>query len=217
MPQIKDTNTTIDTSSYINQKESNMTNFFVVDAINKAKAARVPGANKVKVKCFDKVKDKTLEKLDMSILEFEGRYGEDADPFDNAKPSKNWKVLKGVEGRRQDDEGRYVESVESFAERVRSGEEVSVWLKVGISLVPITESGKTHKRFSDLNGALEWLQQQRTLIASVERSESGFGRYFWDLAIKECKPKTGKVATQYNPESDTYEATATPSLKAVQS
>ena len=194
-----------------------MSNFFVVEAVQKAKAVRVPGAKKEGVKCFDKVKASTLNKLDISIMEFVGRYGEEAVPYANPKPSKNWKVVKEVEGRKQDDEGNYIESPESFAERVRLGEEVSLWLKVGISLVPIDENGKTHKRFNDLSGALEWLRQQRALIASVERSESGFGRYFWDLAIKESKPKTGKVAMKYNPENDLYEAIATPSLKAVQS
>ena len=84
-----------------------MSNFFVVEAVQKAKAVRIPGAKKEGVKCFDKVKASTLNKLDISIMEFVGRYGEEAVPYANPKPSKNWKVVKEVEGRKQDDEGNY--------------------------------------------------------------------------------------------------------------
>ena len=95
---------------------------FIINEANEAiqKVARVAQAKET---VFQGIQRKTLEKLDKSILEIEGRYGDDSRPYSDAKPSQNWKVVK-----QQD-------SIDT--------EEVYVWLKIGIRKQEIGLDGAT--------------------------------------------------------------------------
>jgi hypothetical protein len=152
---------------------------------------------KAKETVFAKYQRITLEKLDKSIEEAEGRWGENATPYSDAKPSLNWKVVKKSDNPQH--------------------EHVAVWLKVGIEKVEIDE-GKKELRFNNPQQAIECLNEMREMIAQMSMNDE-VGRSFHEVAIKQAKPKTAPKASgakdwKYNPTSDMYEIVYD-SLKAV--
>tara|TARA_B110000238_G_C16006232_1_gene386790 strand:- start:398 stop:925 length:528 start_codon:yes stop_codon:yes gene_type:complete len=155
---------------------------------------------KINEPVFVKYQRMTLEKLDKSLIEAEGRYGENARPYSDTKPSQNWKVSKQAE--------------------LPRNEEVTVWLKVGIEKVVIGANEATTLKMTP-DAAIAWLKAMRTQIASLTLET---GKDFHQLAIKQAKPKTAPKSEEfsvfeYNASTDLYEAVAeaSPALKAVQS
>tara|TARA_B100000787_G_scaffold90141_1_gene66624 strand:- start:191 stop:715 length:525 start_codon:yes stop_codon:yes gene_type:complete len=149
---------------------------------------------------FAKYQRMTLEKLDKSIIEAEGRYGEHARPYTDTKPSQNWKVV----GKK---------------EALVANETLEVWLKIGIEKVVIGQDDAQTLRMTPTS-AIAWLTAMRAQIASLTLET---GKDFHQVAIKQAKPKTAPKAEgmsdwKYNPSTDLYEAVSSaPSLTAVNS
>jgi hypothetical protein len=124
-------------------------------------------------KIFDKYKRMTLEKLETSISEGNGRYNQDSEnyrPYSTAKPSLNWKVYNKADN--IDDEL------------------LEIWLKVGIKKVAIGQTANGDeiftKRYAPMD-AIEELKGLREQVAGLTREN---GKAFWGVAIEQAKPKT---------------------------
>jgi|SaaInlStandDraft_1057018.scaffolds.fasta_scaffold06137_6 hypothetical protein len=169
---------------------------FIINEANEAiqKVARVAQAKET---VFQGIQRKTLEKLDKSILEIEGRYGDDSRPYSDAKPSQNWKVVK-----QQD-------SIDI--------EEVYVWLKIGIRKQVIGAEGATQLKMKPA-AAKAWLIAMREAIAGFTLEDKAFHSEAIIAARPKSTPKAeGMNSWKYNPETDLYEASPeiAPILKEV--
>ena len=172
-----------------------MTSFIINEASSAIeKVARVA---QEKETVFKSIQRKTLTKLDQSILEIEGRYGNDARPYSDAKPSQNWKVVK-----QQDSTAK---------------EEVYVWLKIGIRKQVIGANKATQLKMKPADAKI-WLIAMRDAIAGYTLSD----KHFHSEAILAARPKTtpkpeGMNSWKYNAETDLYEVSpeVTPMLKEV--
>jgi len=134
--------------------------------------------NRVAEKIFDKYKRITLEKLDKSISEGNGRYNQTSEnyrPHSTAKPSLNWKVYNKAE------------NIED--------ELLEIWLKVGIKKVVIGVDKNTlapteTMRFAPME-AIGKLVELRQMIDGLTREN---GKEFWEVAVTQAKPKTKPTA-----------------------
>jgi len=161
---------------------------------------------------WTRYKTGTIKKLELSLKELKGRYGEDlmgtgedVQAYETPRPSKNWRVDK-----------------DTLSEPLDS-QRVIVMLKIGISKVAIGTVGKGENERSTTElsytpkQAGVWLQEQIDLIDGLEKG-TGAGEWFHEIAKTEAYPKSTpnlegvKVATwEYNEEIDGYEAVdATP-------
>ncbi len=143
-------------------------------------------------KIFDKYVRTTLEKIEISISDARGRY-EQGKTYASAKRSQNWKVAKKAD------------SLE--------GEEVKVWLKIGV---------KKQGIFTNQEGVevLEAKIPSTALLATLldfkqsvefvrDNPESKVAKEFWKEAIDAAKPKSKPKAQgmndwEYDVESDSY-------------
>jgi len=162
-----------------------------LDVIQESQIEKKRKKDVIKEKVFAKYIRMTLEKLEQSISDANGRYVE-GHAYANAKPSQNWKVVK------QADEV--------------INEQVAIWLKVGIKKVMISkdEDGKdcdvSKQPASKLIPVLESL---KALIESYrDNPTSDDAKLFHQVAIEQAKPKSklsknGNEFT-YNSEMDMY-------------
>jgi len=142
---------------------------------------KLENVTKIDEKIFDKYKRMTLEKLEKSISEGNGRYNQDSEnyrPYSTAKPSLNWKVYNKADN--IDDEL------------------LEIWLKVGIKKVAIGQNANGDeiftKRYAPMD-AIEELKSLREQVAGITREN---GKAFWDVAIEQAKPKTKPTAKDAN-------------------
>ena len=153
------------------------------------KIVRQPAASKQPERIFDKYITSTLAKIDRSIADANGRYNTDGvASYKIPKPSLNWKVV-------------------GKADNVEN-ENVMVFLKVGIEKVVIDqETGATELKVPS-SVLVSVLEEMRSNIESlVEDRESQEARDFWELPIKQAKPKTTPKdggTWAYDGASDTY-------------
>lgn len=169
---------------------------FIINEAHNAiqKVARVA---KEKETVFQSIQRKTLAKLDKSILEIEGRYGDESRPYSDAKPSENWKVAK-----KQD---------------IIANEEVFVWLKIGIRKQVIGVDGATQLKMKPAD-AKAWLIAMRDTIAGFTIADEAFHSEAIIAARPKSAPKAeGMNSWKYNSETDLYEASpdVPPVLKEV--
>jgi hypothetical protein len=142
---------------------------------------KVIGLKAINEKIFDKYKRMTIEKLEKSISEGNGRYNQDSvnyRPYSTAKPSLNWKVYNKAD------------NIED--------ELLEIWLKVGIKKVGIgkDENGNTilTRRFAPMD-AIEELEELLKQVSGITRENA---KEFWDVAIEQSKPKTKPTAKDAN-------------------
>jgi hypothetical protein len=142
---------------------------------------KVVGLKAINEKIFDKYKRLTLAKLDKSISEGNGRYNQESAnyrPYSTAKPSLNWRVYNKAD------------SIED--------ELLEIWLKVGIKKVAIGQDENGNeiltKRYAPID-AIEELKSLREQVAGLTREN---GKAFWDIAIKQAKPKTAPKDERYS-------------------
>ena len=165
------------------------------------KIVRQPAASKQPERIFDKYITSTLAKIDRSIADANGRYNTDGvASYKIPKPSLNWKVVGKAD------------SLEA--------ETALVWLKVGIEKIVIgdiynQETGELVKenakevpvKFAQAN-LIPALEEMRSNIESIrDDRETQESKDFWELAIKQAKPKTQpKEGGEwvYDGASDTY-------------
>ncbi len=153
------------------------------------KIVRKPAASKEAQRIFDKYLSSTLAKIDRSIADANGRYNTEGDSaYKIAKPSLNWKVVGKAD------------SLEN--------ENVMVFLKVGIEKVIIDqETGATELKVPS-SVLISVLEEMRSNIENLaEDRESQEARDFWELAIKQAKPKTTPKnggTWAYDGGTDTY-------------
>jgi len=157
-----------------------------------------PTVVKVEEKIFDKYVRLTLEKVNTSFLEAQGRY-EEGEGYKDPKPSMNWKVLKKAENCRN------LEEVNQ--------EEVSVWLKIGIKKVEIAPGKREIK--IPASALVDTLKEMKALVESFQQNpKSDEAKAFHDIAIQQAKPKTAPkqkyhpdtTAWEYQKDSDSYVA-----------
>ena len=145
---------------------------------------------KLKETVFDKYIRMTLEKLETSISDANGRYVEEK-AYANAKPSQNWKVVK---------------TNTNLLDEV-----VAVWLKVGIKKVAIDGDETVVK--VPASALIAVLEEFKAEIESYrDNPTSDDAKAFQQVAIEQAKPKSrlsknGKAFT-YNSETDMYEEVA---------
>jgi|TARA_B110000211_G_scaffold39238_1_gene40172 hypothetical protein len=142
---------------------------------------KVIGLKTINEKIFDKYKRMTIEKLEKSISEGNGRYNPEASqyrPYSTAKPSLNWKVYNKAD------------NIED--------ELLEIWLKVGIKKVAIGQDENGNqiltKRYAPMD-AIEQLEALREQVNGLTREN---GQAFWDVAINQSKPKTKPTAKDAN-------------------
>ena len=141
---------------------------------------------KVKETVFAKYIQLTLDKLEQSISDANGRYVE-GHAYANAKPSQNWKVVKNAT---------------SLQDEV-----VAVWLKVGIKKVAIDGDETIVKVPS--SALIAVLEDLKVEIESYrDNPTSDNAKAFHQVAIEQAKPKSklsknGNEFT-YNSEMDMY-------------
>jgi len=178
-----------------------MLNFNTLNNNAIIKTPRVAKASETILQKYQRV---TIEKIEKSLTEAKGRYGIGVEKkaYSDPKPSQNWRVVTNTKN----------EPI------LHNGEEqVSVWLKVGISKVALNENGDTEIVIpsSVLPSALE---EMKAVVQSATK-----GSDFHNQAIKEAKPKTlpredkhpGCNAWKYDSESDSYVAYKDSTLRAV--
>jgi len=174
---------------------------FNLNTLNNNAIIKTPRVAKASETILQKYQRVTIEKIEKSLLEANGRYVE-ARAYSDPKPSQNWRVVTNTKN----------EPI------LHNGEEqVSVWLKIGISKVALNENGDTEIVIpaSVLPSALE---EMKAMVESAIKGDD-----FHNQAIKEAKPKTlpredkhpGCNAWKYDSESDSYIAYADTTLKAV--
>ena len=177
---------------------------FNFNTLNNNAIIKTPRVAKASETILQKYQRVTIEKIEKSLLEAKGRYGIGVEKkaYSDPKPSQNWRVVTNTKN----------EPI------LHNGEEqVSVWLKVGISKMALNEKGDTEIVIpaSVLPSALEEMK------AVVQRETKGSD--FHNQAIKEAKPKTlpredkhpGCNAWKYDSESDSYVAYKDSTLRAV--
>ena len=143
---------------------------FITETANLAIQRTAP-SRKEKLNVPTEVKKKTLVKLYKSLEEIEGRYGENARPYSDPKPSQNWKVAKSVSARLRDDEtGEFTETMESYAARVKT-EEVFVWFKVGIIKQVIGANGEKQLRMKPQD-AKSWIESMITMVEKFSTDDA---------------------------------------------
>ena len=120
-----------------------------------------------KARLFNRVQAKTLEKLNKSLEDLEGRY-ELGKNYADPKPSQNWKVVK---------QGNILDK-----------DELEIWLKVGIIKVKINEDGSFTKRLSPSNAKL-YLTEMRDWVESLEE-DAPEAEDFKAKAIEASHPKS---------------------------
>lgn len=138
---------------------------------------KLESVKKVNEKIFDKYKRMTLEKLDISIAEGNGRYNQESDnyrPYSVAKPSLNWKVYNKAD------------DIED--------EMLEIWLKVGIKKVAIGVDKNGNEQLTRRYAPLDAIEQLKALRAQVESLTRETGKAFWEVAIEQAKPKTAPTA-----------------------
>lgn len=174
---------------------------FNLNTLNNNAIIKTPRVAKASETILQKYQRVTIEKIEKSLLEANGRYVE-ARAYSDPKPSQNWRVVTNTKN----------EPI------LHKGEEqVAVWLKVGISKVALNENGDTEIVIpaSVLPSALE---EMKALVESATK-----GSDFHNQAIKEAKPKTlpredkhpGCNAWKYDSASDSYVAYKDSTLRAV--
>jgi len=174
---------------------------FNFNTLNNNAIIKTPRVAKASETILQKYQRVTIEKIEKSLLEANGRYVE-GQAYSDPKPSQNWRVVTNTKN----------EPI------LHNGEEqVSVWLKVGISKMALNEKGDTEIVIpaSVLPSALE---EMKAVVQSATK-----GSDFHNQAIKEAKPKTlpredkhpGCNAWKYDSESDSYVAYKDSTLRAV--
>jgi len=159
-------------------------------------ATIVPDApkNKEIIKIFDKYIASTLQKVEQSISDANGRYVE-GKSYAQAKPSQNWKVV-------------------GKADSVQE-EEVKVWLKIGVrkqSLFTTDNGGEVYETKIPSSRLIEVLTEMKTSLETIrDNPTSEAGKAFHQEAIDAAKPKSApKDPTLngwvYDAETDTYVA-----------
>ena len=160
---------------------------FSIQSAIAAEVQKPEAGSKEVERIFAKYARLTLEKLERSISDAQGRY-ELGQSYSNPKPSLNWRVVKQ-------------------ADEVLN-EEVVVFLKVGISKVEIAE-GKKELRVP-ATALIPALQEMKALIERIQADpESAEAKAFHAVAIEQAKPKSqpkaeGKSGWKYDAESDSY-------------
>lgn len=139
----------------------------------------------------------TLEKIDKSIEDAQGRY-QAGRGHSTPTPSNNWKVIMAVPA----PEGQVRPDLEALQE-----EEVLVWLKIGVRKVEIAD-GQTEIRIP-ASVLVDTLNEMRALVESIKDDpDSGLAKEFHAVAISQAKPKTGPKEEgktwKYDAESDSY-------------
>lgn len=162
---------------------------FSIQSAIAAEVIKPESGSKEVERIFPKYCRLTLEKLDRSISDAQGRY-EQGHAYGNAKPSLNWRVVKKAD-----------ELLD---------EEVVVFLKVGISKVEIAD-GKKELRVP-ASALLPALQEMKALVERIQANpEAAEAKAFHAIAIEQAKPKSqpkaeGKSGWDYDAESDSYRA-----------
>nr|BDD47643.1 hypothetical protein 1 [Paracoccaceae bacterium] len=165
-----------------------MSNPFFIPAIADAQIQKPESGSKEAERIFPKYVRLTLEKLERSISDAQGRY-ELGQAYANPKPSLNWRVVK------QADE--------------LLDEEVVIALKVGISKMVIGADGEKELKVP-ASGLLGHLAKWKELIEFIGANpDSEAGKAFHAVAIAQAKPKSqpkaeGKSGWEYDAESDSY-------------
>jgi len=158
---------------------------------------KAPAKKKI-ARIFDKYVALTLEKLERSLSDAQGRY-EEGKAYSSPVPSQNWKVVKAAP------EGA------SLLE-----EKVECFLKIGIKKMVVGENGETVLgpiAAGDLIPALEFWKQ---MVESIkEDPSSDVAKAFHAEAIQQAAPKSNADSFVYSAESDTYVVKEERNLKSV--
>jgi maltodextrin utilization protein YvdJ len=149
---------------------------------------------KVQEPIFDKYVRTTLEKIEQSISDANGRYNE-GKAYAKAKPSQNWKVVNKTESLEQ--------------------EEVRVWLKIGVKKQGLYLDDNGNEVFETKipsSALLDTLNEFKQSVEFVrDNRDSDVAKEFWKEAIEAAKPKSapkteGKTGWSYDEASDNYVA-----------
>ena len=149
---------------------------------------------------FTRYKVGTAKKLQTSIKELKGRFGEDltglggdTQAYENPRPSINWRVTKDTEKDTLD------------------SQRVNVMLKIGISKAVIGPKGEKELTFTPVQAG-QWLEEQLQLIEGLEKGTPA-GDWFHEIAKVEGEPRSeakldgvANAVWEYNEETDTYHA-----------
>ena len=162
-------------------------------------------------KIFNKYKAGTLGKLEKSLKELKGRYGEDlsgtgddVQAYEEARPSINWRVNK------------------DFVKEKLDKQMVDVFLKVGISKQIVGQetlrdgSTRALKEITlTTKQAGSWFADQIAMISSLEKDTEA-GQAFHAIAIEEAYPPSDawvvvngenvRGVWEHNEDKDRYEA-----------
>jgi hypothetical protein len=158
------------------------------------------------------VKRRTLEKLHKSLTELEGRYGENARPYSDTKPSQNWKVAKNVPARanikKEDGSTEFTETMESYAARVKT-EEVFVWFKVGIIKQVIGANGEKQLRMKPQD-AKTWIEDMITMVEKFSTDDAHWVEACKLAATPKSAPNQekhpGMLSWEYNYTTHMFDA-----------
>ena len=158
---------------------------------------KAPAKKKI-VRIFDKYVALTLEKLERSLSDAQGRY-EEGKAYSSPVPSQNWRVVKAAP------------KGESLLE-----ERVECFLKIGIKKMVVGENGEAVLGpipAADLIPSLEFWKQ---MVESIkEDPSSDVAKAFHAAAIEQARPKTNAENYVYSAESDTYVVNEERNLKSV--
>ena len=158
---------------------------------------KAPAKKKI-ARIFDKYVALTLEKLERSLSDAQGRY-EEGRAYSSPVPSQNWRVRKAAP------------KGASLLE-----EKVECFLKIGIKKMVVGENGETVLGpipAANLVPALEFWKQMVESIKEDPSSEAA--KAFHAEAIEQARPKTNAGNYVYSTESDSYVAKEEPNLKSV--
>jgi hypothetical protein len=154
---------------------------------------------KAKQGVFDRVIAQTLQKIESSLKDADGRYVQER-PRSNAKrsPSQNWRVIR---------------EVSEIPNGTLSDEKVKVWLKIGIEKQAIAEDAEGNPLTEvelESTKLIETLQDFKAMIEGIrDNRDSDEAKAFHEIAKKAAKPKSLPKDPQftgweYDSESDTY-------------
>ena len=135
----------------------------------------------LRARLFNRVQEKTLEKLNKSLEDLEGRY-ELGKNYADPKPSQNWKVVK---------QGNTLDK-----------DELEIWLKVGIIKTPINAKGELAVRVTPSNAKI-YLTEMRDWVESLEENTPQSDD-FKATAIEASTPKS-KPNQKKNPNTNDWE------------
>lgn len=160
---------------------------FINKTAQDARIVKPAAAKKANEGIFDRYVRITLDKLERSIEDAQGRY-ELGKSYSRPVPSQNWRVVKQVE------EGEDV-----------LGEQVECFLKIGIKKMVVGENGETVLGPIAAADLIDCLLVWKNMVESVrDNPESDVAKAFHAEAIEQARPKTNADQFCYFADKDRY-------------